>query len=121
MWRLIKPPLQKSEEFVMAQAKPAKPEIKILTANRLRNGETVYYTAAGEWSPYVTQAKVATTPEDIEALTKAGAAASAANLVVDVNVIDVVPGGEVKPAHIREIIRATGPTVRSDLNKSVAP
>jgi hypothetical protein len=105
----------------MAQAKSAKPEIKMLTANRLRNGETVYYTAAGEWSPYVTQAKVVTTPEEIEALAKAGAAASAANLVVDVNLIDVAPGGDVKPAHIREIIRATGPTVRSDLNKSVAP
>ena len=102
----------------MAQAKP---QTKILTANRLRNGETVYYTAAGEWSPYVAKAKVATTPEDIEALSKAGAAAYAANLVVDVNVIDIVPGGDVKPAHIREIIRATGPTVRADLNKPIAP
>lgn len=102
----------------MAQAKP---QNKILTANRLRNGETVYYTAAGEWSPYVTQAKVATTAEEADALAKIGAAASAANLVVDVNVIDVAPGGDIKPAHIREIIRSTGPTVRADLNKSVAP
>ena len=102
----------------MAQAKP---EIKILTANRLRNGETVYYTAAGEWSPYVSEAKVATTPEDIDALTKTGAAAYAANLVVDVNVIDAVSGGEAKPSHIREVIRATGPTVRADLNKPTAP
>ncbi len=102
----------------MAQAKE---EMKILTANRLRNGETVYYTAAGEWSPYVSQAKVAATPEDIDALTKIGAAAYAANLVVDVNVIDITPGGDVKPSHIREIIRASGPTVRSDLNKPAAP
>jgi hypothetical protein len=102
----------------MAQAKA---ETKILTANRLRDGETVYYTAAGEWSPFVSQAKVATTPEDIDALTKAGAAAYAANLVIDVAVIDTVPGGEAKPSHIREIIRASGPTVRADLNKPTAP
>ena len=102
----------------MAQAKP---HIKILTANRLRNGETVYYTAAGEWSPYVTEAKVATTAEDADALAKIGAAAYAANKVIDVAVIDVNPGADVKPSHIREVIRATGPTVRVDLNKSVAP
>ena len=102
----------------MAQAKP---QNKILTANRLRDGETVYYTAAVEWSPYVTQAKVAATAEEADALAKIGAAAYAANLVVDVNVIDVASGGETKPSHIREIIRSTGPTVRADLNKSVAP
>jgi hypothetical protein len=106
----------------MAQAKP---QTKILTANRLRDGETVFYTPAGEWSPYVNQARVATTPEDIDALTKAGAAAYAANLVIDVNVIDVAPdsaaGTSVKPTHIREVIRTTGPTVRTDLNKPVTP
>lgn len=100
----------------MAQAKL---ESKILTANRLRDGETVYYTPAKEWSPFVTEARVATTPDDIDALAKAGAAAYAANIVVDVNVIDIAPGGELKPAHIREIIRASGPTVRADLNKPV--
>ncbi len=98
---------------------PPKADSKILTANRLRDGETVYYTPAGAWSPFVTEARVATTPEGIEALSNAGAAAFAANLVVDVNVIDVTPGGEVKPAHIREVIRASGPTVRTDLNKPV--
>ena len=102
----------------MAQAKPIN---KILTANMLRNGETVYYTAAGAWSLYVTEAKVATTAEDAEALAKIGADAYAANQVIDVAVIDVTPGSEVKPSHIREVIRATGPTVRTDLNKPVTP
>ena len=102
----------------MAQVKP---QSKILTANRLRDGEVVYYTAPGDWSSYVSRAKVATTPEEADALAKIGAAAYAANLVIDVNVIDVEPGADVKPSHIREMIRATGPTVRSDLNKPVAP
>jgi hypothetical protein len=104
----------------MAQTQ-SKPQNKILTANRLRDGETVYYTAGGTWSPFVSEAKIATAAEDIDALAKAGAAAYAANLVIDVNVIDVTPGAGVNPAHIREVIRATGPTVRSDLNKPVTP
>jgi hypothetical protein len=102
-------------------ATPTKPIAKVLTANRLRNGETVYYTAAGAWSLYVTEARVATTQEDVDALTKIGADAYAANQVVDVNVIDVNNNGELKPADIREVIRATGPTVRSDLNKPMTP
>ena len=60
----------------MAQAKPIN---KILTGNRLRTGDTVYYTAAGAWSAYVSEAKVVTTPEGVEELDKAGKAAYAAN------------------------------------------
>lgn len=97
-----------------------KPINKILTGNRLRNGETLYYTAAGEWSPYVSQARVVTTQEGADELAKIGAAAYAANFAIDIAVIDVEPEGS-KPTHIREIIRATGPTVRLDLNKPMSP
>ncbi len=98
-----------------------KPIAKVLTGNRLRNGETLYYTAAGEWSPHVSQARVATTQEDADALAKIGAAAYAANFAIDIAVIDVEPQGAHTPSHIREIIRATGPTVRLDLNKPMSP
>jgi hypothetical protein len=90
---------------------------KVLTANLLRQGATVYYTGAA-WSPHVADAEVAATREDAEALRKIGADAVAANLVVDVNLVDVQP--DHVPAHIRELIRATGPTVRRDLNKSIS-
>lgn len=102
----------------MAQAKPTN---KILTANLLRTGDTVYYTAEGTWSLHVSEARVATTPEDADVLAQAGAEAFAANLVIDVNVVDVVPDAGPQPAHIREVIRAAGPTVRLDLNKATAP
>jgi hypothetical protein len=98
-----------------------KPIAQILTANRLTNGETVYYTSKGTWSLYVADARIATTQEAADELAKIGAAAYAANQVVDVNVVDVNMNGELKPAHIREIIRATGPTVRRDLNKPLTP
>ncbi len=103
----------------MASPKPQVP--KVLTANRLRDGETVYYTARGDWSPYVTEAKVAATPEEMESLTKVGEGAIKANQVVDVNLVDVNSNGQLRPSHIREVIRATGPTVRLDLNKPVTP
>ncbi len=98
----------------------AKPDVpKVLTGNLLRNGATVYYTGR-DWSAHVADAKVAMTADEAEALRKTGAEAYAANLVIDVNVVDVQPTGEHTPAHIREIIRATGPTVRRDLNKSMS-
>lgn len=98
----------------------AKPEApKVLTGNLLRNGATVYYTGR-DWSAYVAEAKVAATADEAEDLRKAGAAAYAANLVIDVNIVDVQPTAEHTPAHIRELIRATGPTVRRDLNKSLS-
>lgn len=90
---------------------------KILTANRLRTGDTVYYTATGAWSPYVTDARIATAEADVEALKRAGAEAGADNAVIDVNIVDVEPGAAARPVHIREIIRASGPTVRPDLQK----
>jgi hypothetical protein len=100
---------------------PPKPIAKILTANRLRTGDTVYYTREGTWSPHVAEAEVATTETDVEALKRAGATAFAANAVIDVDLIDVKTEPPVTPAHIREVIRAKGPTVRLDLNKPTAP
>ncbi|MBX7200655.1 MAG: DUF2849 domain-containing protein [Rhodospirillaceae bacterium] len=93
---------------------------KVLTGNLLRNGATVYYTGSG-WSAHVAEAQVAATAAEAEELRKIGAAAYAANLVIDVNVVDVQPTAEHRPTHIREVIRATGPTVRPDLNKSMSP
>jgi hypothetical protein len=103
----------------MAKTKENLP--KILTANDLLHGGTVYYTASGTWSPHVVDALVATSSADIEALNKAGSDAFAANAVIDVAVVDVNANGELRPVRLREVIRATGPTVRLDLNKSVSP
>ena len=81
----------------MAKTKEQLP--KILTANDLLTGATVYYTSAGTWSSH----------------------AFAANLVIDQAIVDIDAGGEIRPARLREMIRATGPTVRLDLNKSISP
>ena len=103
----------------MAKTKEQLP--KILTANDLLTGATVYYTSAGTWSSHAADALVANSPEAIDSLTKAAADAFAANLVIDQAIVDIDAGGEIRPARLREMIRATGPTVRLDLNKSISP
>jgi hypothetical protein len=92
------------------------PSPKVLTGNRLRDGRTVYYTGTG-WSLHAAEAKIAATAEDAEVLAKVGAAAHADNYIVDIAVIDV--NQDSRPVRLREIIRATGPTVRPDLGKSI--
>ncbi len=103
----------------MAKTKEQLP--KILTANDLLTGATVYYTASGSWSRHAADALVANSPEAVDSLNKAAADAFAANLVIDQAIVDIDAADEVRPARLRELIRATGPTVRRDLNKSISP
>ena len=93
---------------------------KILTANNLMDGSTVYYTASGTWSPHAADSLVASSSESIDKLSKAATDALAANLVISEEIVDIDPGDGVQPHRLRELIRATGPTVRRDLNKSIS-
>jgi hypothetical protein len=95
--------------------------MKVLTANRLADGEAVWY-ANGGWAEIIDNADLAhdKTAEDL--LEAIGATASANNEVVDVNLIDVtVANGVVVPVRLREKIRAAGPTNRNDLGKQARP
>jgi hypothetical protein len=84
--------------------------VKILTANDLRTGAVVWWDGEG-WSRHVDDAiDVGEHGGDI------AAAEQAARRVVDANVIDGEKTAEgVRPAHIKDRIRALGPTVRPDL------
>lgn len=91
--------------------------MKILTANRLSDGEVVWY-AHGQWVETIAEAEIAGDKEAEAALESAGAQGLAGNLVVDVNLIDVeIVDGTVRPLRLRERIRAAGPTTRNDLGK----
>ncbi len=88
--------------------------LSIISANRLRDGRTVWRTAAGGWSE---QAQAAG-PLDAEALALGlQAAALEPQSVVDVHeaAITLAPGGTPVLTAQREQIRATGPSVRPDL------
>ncbi|HHZ08732.1 MAG TPA: DUF2849 domain-containing protein [Rhizobiales bacterium] len=91
--------------------------MKVLTANRLIDGEAVWYAADG-WQETIQGAEVVADKDGEARLEAIGAAAYAANQVLDVAVIDVVlADGVIVPTRLRERIRAAGPTNRNDLGK----
>jgi hypothetical protein len=90
---------------------------QVLTANRLREGEVVYWRG-GRWVASLAEAEVF---QDATAATGALETAGedvSARLVVNPYLFGVrTEGSMVRPIEEREIIRAAGPTVRTDLGK----
>ena len=89
---------------------------KIVTANDLKSGLAVFLKADGSWSGNVNDSVIVTSDEDIEKQLSVGQEAEAANIVIAPYLVDIEQsGGEVKPIHLREYMRATGPSVRKDI------
>ena len=89
-----------------------------LTANRLRDGTVVFLTRSGEWSESIDAAVLATEPQAAKALEARGKEDERATLVTGVYLFDAErDDGRVRAEHIRERIRALGPTVRVDHGK----
>ena len=85
---------------------------KVITANRLNDGTVVFLAEAGCWSEDIDAAVVALGPDAAAALSAHGQQAESANHVTGSYLIDVERrDGRVHPLHIRERIRALGPTV----------
>jgi hypothetical protein len=96
--------------------------MKILTANRLTDGEAVWYSTDHSWSETIDRAELAQDKAAEAALEAVGKAACDDNLVVDVNLVDVeMIDGAIVPNRLRERIRAAGPTNRNDLGKQARP
>jgi len=95
--------------------------LKVVTANRLIDGDVVYLTAKGDWSDWLDDSGPAETPEHEAALLDLAAQAVHARLVVDPYLMPVAQDeGHLRPLSQREIIRAAGPSVRTDLGKQAA-
>lgn len=92
--------------------------MKILTANRLTDGECLWW-GNGAWNETIEGAEIAADKAGEERLDAVGKAAFAANLVLDVALVDVelTDDGAIRPIRLRERIRAAGPTIRNDLGK----
>lgn len=89
-----------------------------LTANRLRDGEVVFYTHAGAWNESIDDAVLATEPLAAKALEERGKQDEERTLVTGAYLFDATrENGRVKAVHIRERIRTRGPSVRADLGK----
>ena len=90
---------------------------QILTANRLRDGDVVYWRG-GSWVTSLADAEVFSDDAAAEAVLKAADAFVKGREVVNPYLFDVkIEASGVRPVKEREIIRAAGPTVRPDLGK----
>ena len=85
--------------------------MKVLTGNDLKTGDVIWWTGEG-WSRHVDDAvDVGTSGEEVLATE---VAARRVNVPYAIEATREANGG-VRPAHIKDRIRALGPTVRPDL------
>jgi hypothetical protein len=90
--------------------------MNILTGNDLATGDVIWWTGTG-WSRHVEEAvDVGDRSEEILQTE------SAARRVVSGYAVEAGPDadGRIRPAHIKDRIRAVGPTVRADLCRKPA-
>jgi sulfite reductase (NADPH) hemoprotein beta-component len=86
-------------------------ERQVVTANRLRDGVSVYFVGKGHWSTSLHEA-LHVDAEAGETLLKAAEAGTPAQPVVAPYLIDAaLIDGRLEPRSLRERIRAFGPTV----------
>ncbi len=85
--------------------------MKLLTGNDLGSGDVIWWAGSG-WSRHIGDA--VDVGQDGEAIAHREEGARRVNVPY---VIDAVPGPDgPRPAHIKDRIRALGPTVRPDLS-----
>jgi hypothetical protein len=102
----------------MAQHSSKGARFKAVTANRLSDGEVVYLTADNQWAETFPAADIADGAAAGEALLARALPADFELHVLEPYLFEVLQdGAHFKPASVREIIRAAGPTVRLDLGK----
>src|SRR3546814_19141393 len=93
---------------------PKNASLRVVTANRLRQGDVVYLTVSGTWSHHLNESRASDDKSDLEAMLAKAADDVAARLVVGPYAFEVVEiDGILQPLSAREIIRAAGPPVRS--------
>ncbi|WP_374332734.1 DUF2849 domain-containing protein [Aestuariivirga sp.] len=91
---------------------------QLVTANRLRDGIAVFLTRGGEWSEVIDDAVLALEPQAAAALEARAREDERKTIVTGSYLIDAERlDGRVRAGHIRERMRALGPTVRLDLGK----
>jgi len=95
----------------------ATPVPQMLTANRLKDGDVLYWKA-GEWVEALKDGEVFAESTPADAALAAAQSFVIGNVVVNPYFFDVrIDANGIHPMKEREIIRAAGPTVRDDLGK----
>ena len=93
------------------------PALQVLTANRLRDGDVVYWRD-GEWVEHFRDADVFNAKADADAALAAAQAFVTGRVVVNPYLFGVRDeAGRLRAIEEREIVRSEGPSVRRDLGK----
>jgi hypothetical protein len=100
----------------MAQA----PLPQMLTANRLTDGEVLWWKDGG-WVTALVDGQVFEDPKAADEALAAAQAFVRDNVVVSPYLFDVrILDGAIRPVKEREVIRAAGPSVRTDTGKQAS-
>jgi Protein of unknown function (DUF2849) len=93
------------------------PALQVLTANRLRDGDVVYWHDH-EWAEHFTDAEVFRDKPAADAALAAAQAFVKGRVVVNPYLFGVrEDAGRLRAIEEREIVRSEGPSVRRDLGK----
>ena len=88
---------------------------QMIIANRLADGLVVFFAPGEEWTPAIASGRVIEDEAEAARLLEAAKRDQERCVVIDPMLIQVkVEDGQVRPTEIREVIRAFGPTVRTD-------
>lgn len=102
----------------MAQHTHKRAQIQAVTANRLVDGDVVYFTPAGGWSEQLSDAAIADDRQAGAALLDRAAMDVETQLIIEPYLFEVATEGrQITAVSVREKIRMAGPTVRPDLGK----
>ena len=94
---------------------------QMLTANCLRQGDVLYWKA-GAWVRDFAEAEMFADPATATAALDAAQKFVTDNRVVAPYLFEVrEQNGKIRPVKEREIVRAAGPSIRTDLGKQAAP
>lgn len=95
---------------------PMDPTGQMILANRLTDGRVVFLAANGSWVDDITAGALTTDDSSAQHLLEIARQAEAGNLVIDPYLIGIrASNGSRQPVSFREGIRASGPTIRTDL------
>ncbi len=85
---------------------------QVVSANRLDTGRVVYLAPSGQWVGALSEAEVAKDKVNAEDLLQRAESAVIESRIVGPYLIDVTAASAApRPQRLRELIRATGPTV----------
>lgn len=87
----------------------------MIIANRLVDGRVVFLAPGGQWDTAIAAGAVVEDEAEAQKLLEVAKQDQTRCLVIDPILIQVrIDNGQVRPIEIREVIRAFGPTVRTD-------